>query len=84
MAQIVIGDKFLRRAAQDLLLLPVNKFPGLAEIPRTPRFHFHKHKRVAFERDDVQFAGSATVAPRQDVEALPQQKTAAIRSPFRP
>jgi hypothetical protein len=82
--KIVVGNKFLGRAAQFLLFLPVDKFPGLAKITRTARLHFHEYQGFAFERDNIQLPGAAAVAAGQDVESLPQKKSACDPFPLAP
>ena len=51
--EIVVGNKFLGRAAQFLLFLPVDKFPRLAKIAGTARLHLHEYQGFPFERDEV-------------------------------
>ena len=82
LAEIVAGDEFLCRAAQDLLLLPVHEFPGLAEITGAAGLHFDKNERFPLNRDQVQLPVTVAMAPCQYIEALAQEKSAG--DPFSP
>ena len=75
-AQVVVGNEFFGRAAQDLLLPPVHEFPRFAELPRAPRLDLDENQDVPFKGDNVQFARPRAVATRQDVEALPEEVSA--------
>jgi hypothetical protein len=74
--KVVIGDEFLRRPAQDLLLLPVYKFPWFAKLWRAAHLYFYEYQRVLLEGDNVQFSESRAIAPRQNIKALPQEISA--------
>jgi hypothetical protein len=76
LAEIVIGDEVFCSAAQNLLFLPIDELPRLAEFRRTPCLYFHKCKRPPFEGDNVQFSGSAMVAPGENVKTLFLEKKA--------
>lgn len=61
---------FSRQADDSQLLLPGDRFGGVAERAAVTRLHLHKHQRRSVTRDDVQFATTAPVpAGNNDVPA---------------
>ena len=56
-----------RRQTDDSLLLPLgDRFGGVAECAAVARLHLHEYQRRSVTRDDVQFATTATVPPRDN------------------
>ena len=54
------------QADDSLPLLPGDRFSGIAELAAVARLHFNKHQRRSVARDDVQFAATAPVPPRNN------------------
>lgn len=61
---------FRRQADDSQLLLPGDRFGGVAERAAVARLHLHEHQRRSVARDNVQFATTAPVpAGNNDVPA---------------
>ena len=57
---------FRRQADDSLLLLPGDRLGRVAERAAVARLHLDEHQRRSVARDDVQFATTATVPPRNN------------------
>src|SRR5438034_7813765 len=80
LAKIVAGYELLCRPPQALLLLPIDKLPGIPESFRRTGLDFNENQRLSVQPDQIQLASPTAEPACEYVESLFQQE--ATGDPF--